>query len=139
MQKTNLLQTFNVKVFDDWTLKVLRLSEWREYDKDKNRDEQKLLGVSVTVMIDDDRHEQNGYEKGLNYGEQFTVKVPSASLDDYAKRLQKGAVVKIVGIIKASLYSSRNNGFMDSLSVQAKAIMTQAEYNQKLQQQQHKG
>lgn len=138
MQKTNLLQTFNTKVFDDWSLKVLRMSEWREYDPDKNRDQQKLLGVSVTVMIDDDRHEQNGYEKGLNYGEQFTVKVPSASLDDYAKRLQKGAVVKIVGILKANLYSSRNNGFMDSLSVQAKAVMTQQEYNQKLQQQ-HKG
>lgn len=138
MQKTNLLQTFNVKVFDDWTLKVLRLSEWREYDPDKNRDQQNLLGVSVTVMIDDDRHEQNGYEKGANYGEQFTIKVPSANFADYANRLHKGDVVKIVGIIKANLYSSRNNGFMDALSVHAKAVMTQKEYTQKLQQQ-HKG
>lgn len=139
MQKTNLLQTFNTKVFDDWVLKVLRLSEWREYDPNKNRDQQKLLGVTITVMVDADNHEQNGYEKGANYGEQFAIKVPSATLADYANRLHKGDVVKIVGIIKANLYSSRpNSSFLDSLSVQAKAVMTQAEYNQKLQQQ-HKG
>lgn len=131
MQNTHKLQSFNLQILDFWTLQVLRVSEWREFDKDKDRKDQKVLGTSVTVMVAKDDYETNGYEKNSNYGEHFTIKLPDVNVDEIVKKYPKGSAVRPIGVIKANLYSSRNNGFMDSLSMQAKALLSQAEYDAK--------
>lgn len=115
---------FSPSVLDDWQLQLVSVSDWADYESKKH------LGKKYEVVILEDNHEAEGYEKGSNNFEKFYVKVAN----DKQMPVDVRDAVKIVGIKKLKIYGK----WSDGLTCEAQGLVSPEEYDRlKAQKQQH--
>ena len=106
---------FSPSVLDDWQLKLVSISDWADYQTKKH------LGKKYELVIMEDNHEGEGYEKGSNNYEKFYVKMPH----DKQMPVDVGDIVKIVGIKKLKIYGK----WSDGLTCEAQGLVSPEEYD----------
>lgn len=114
----------DLKFLDLWTLELVSVSDWIDYDS------KQTIGKKYDVVVTKDDIVMDGYPKNANKYEKFTVKVkgtPShtVNVDDQ---------VKIVGVTKLITYGDYGN----DISCEAKAVVTLADYRALQARQGHK-
>lgn len=105
---------FSPSVLDNWELRLLSVSDWKDFDSKKH------LGKKYEVVIMVDNHESDDYEKGSNVFEKFFVKIPS----DKTMPVEVNDIVKIVGLKKLKIYGK----WSDGLTCEAQGLVTPEEY-----------